>query len=349
MRRSRRQSEYPRRADRSAARRVFFSGQESALHWFCFLSTFAVTLNNHIPGAVSIMISLYAAVRILVDQNPKKRYFITASLFGALAVTCELPAVLIAFLLCALLLVRFPKKTLLVSIPAGLVVAAAFFGTNLIAHGTVRPAYSQKRDHIALAKLENSENTANRFLVSSFDKNDWYIYRYFPSGVKRDLKYARMSYWSDRQGVDRGEESHWRYAFHALVGHHGLFSLTPVWFLSIAGLFLQLRRNREGEAGPDCRFAAGMVICIALFFFCFYLSRDQGDRNYGGMTCGLRWFFPLIPFWILSMLPALNRIGGTRIGRITALLLLFLSALSAAYPLWNPWSHPWILNMMLGR
>ncbi|MBO7725462.1 MAG: hypothetical protein J6S40_03250 [Thermoguttaceae bacterium] len=309
-----------------------------------FLSTFAVTLNNHLPGAAAIMISLYATARILADGDSRTRYFFAAGLFGALAVACELPAVLIALLVCLALLFRFPKKTLLVSVPAGLAVAAAFFGTNILAHGTFRPAYSQKRDHIALAKAEHPTET-DRFLVTSFDPNDWYIYRFFPGTAKRDPKNARMSYWSDRQGVDRGEPSRARYAFHALLGHHGLFSLSPILLLSVAGACIWLFRG----PGTERRLFAGGVLLTAVFFFLFYVSRNQGDRSYGGMTCGLRWFFPLIPFWILTMLPALDRLGRTRTGRAAALILLFLSAFSVAYPLWNPWSHPWILNLTFGR
>ncbi|MCR5360243.1 MAG: hypothetical protein K6E55_10215 [Thermoguttaceae bacterium] len=315
-----------------------------ALCFGTFLSTFAVTLNNHLPGAAAIMIALYAAARILADGDSRGRYFFAAGLFGALAVACELPAVLIALLICLALLFRFPKKTALVSIPAGLAVAAAFFGTNILAHGTFRPAYSQKRDHIALAKAEHPAET-DRFLVTSFDPNDWYIYRFFPGTAKRDPKNARMSYWSDRQGVDRGEPSRARYAFHALLGHHGLFSLSPIWLLSVAGACIWLFRG----PGTGRRLFAGGVLLTALFFFVFYVSRNQGDRSYGGMTCGLRWFFPLIPFWILTMIPALDRLGRTRAGRAAALILLLLSAISVAYPLWNPWSHPWILNLTFGR
>lgn len=315
-----------------------------ALCFGTFLSTFAVTLNNHLPGAAAIMISLYSAARILADGERGAGYFFAAALFGALAVACELPAALIALLICLALLFRCPRRTALVSIPTGLVVAAAFFGTNLIAHGTYRPAYGMKRDHIALARAEHPDRT-DRFQVTSFDPNDWYIYRYFPANAKRDASSARMSYWSDRQGVDRGEPSRAVYAFHALLGHHGLFSLSPIWLLSLAGAFVWL----FGAPGKGCRLFAGGVLLTALFFFAFYVSRDQGDRSYGGMTCGLRWFFPLIPFWILTMLPALDRLGRTRAGRVLALVLLFVSCLSVAYPLWNPWSHPWILNLTFGR
>jgi hypothetical protein len=319
-----------------------------ALCFGTFLSTFAVTLNNHLPGAVAIMFMLYAAVRVLADRSLRKRYFFVAALFGALSVACELPAVLIALFLCAVLLFRHPAKTCLISIPTGLVVAAAFFGTNLVAHHTFRPAYSHKRDHIALARAEGGAENG-RFLVTSFDPNDWYIYRYFPGNVLRDPKNARMSYWSDRQGIDQGESSRLRYAFHALVGHHGLFSLTPVWLLSAVGTLIWLFRKPRREEEIDCRLMAAGVLLVALFFFFFYISRNQGDRNYGGMTCGLRWFFPLIPFWILTMLPALERLGRSRCGRGFAIFLLFVSVFSAAYPLWNPWTHPWITNLILGR
>ena len=314
-----------------------------------FLSTFAVTLNNHLPGAVAIMLALYAAARILADGEPKKRYFFAAALFGALAVVCEMPSVLIALLLCAALLRRYPAKTCLISIPAGLAVAAAFFGSNYFVHGTVRSAYSHKRDHIALAKAEGGAVNGH-YYVRSFDPGDWYIYRYFPGGVPREAKNARMSFWSDRQGVDKGEPSRLRYALNALAGHHGLFSLTPVWLLSLAGLLIWLfRATCGGDPFPDTRLFAAAVLFTAVCFFAFYVSRPQGDRNYGGMTCGLRWFFPLIPFWILGLLPALNVCARHRVLRAAALLLLALSVLSAAYPLWNPWSHPWILNLLLGR
>lgn len=312
-----------------------------------FLSTFAVTLNNHLPGVVAIIIALYAAVRILVDGEPKRRYFFIAALFGSLAVACEIPAILIAGLICLALLRKFPLRTIFVSLPAALAVIAAFFGTNYIAHGSFRQAYAHKRDHIALAKAENPD-AADGFKVTTFDPNDWYVYRYFPSGAKREAKNARLSYWSDRQGIDRGEESRGVYALHALVGHHGLFSLTPVWILSVVGLFFWLFKRKGAENVPvtEIRLAGGAILAATLFFFVFYIMRDQGDRNYGGMTCGLRWFFPLIPFWILSMLPVLNILAKSRPGRTLALVLIFISAMSVSYPLWNPWSPPWFMNLM---
>jgi hypothetical protein len=38
------------------------------------------------------------------------------------------------------------------------------------------------------------------------------------------------------KGIDFNQEPASVYAFHLLFGHHGWFSLTPVWFLALAGL-----------------------------------------------------------------------------------------------------------------
>lgn len=322
-------------------------GRVFAMATLCFatfLSTFAVTLNNHLPGAVCVMLAVYAASRILADGRRNIRYFLSAGFFGALAVACELPAALIALVLCAALVWKSPKKTLGVAVPAGLIVAAGFFGTNIAAHGSIRPAYAQKRDHVALAQEQNP-NVPQAMQVKSFDPNDWYVYRFIPAGKIREPKNSRLSYWSNRIGIDRGEPSRRMYLLHTTIGHHGLFSLSPVWILSMAGLFMLL--VQPGETQRLGRGFAVSVLLMTAIFYAFYLSRDQGDRSYGGMTSGLRWFFPLIAFWILGMLPLLDRWASGRLGRGVALTLLFFSAMSVAYPVWNPWSHPWFYFLML--
>ncbi|MDO4586984.1 MAG: hypothetical protein Q4C95_06755 [Planctomycetia bacterium] len=364
-----------------------------------FVSTFVVTLNNHIPGVVSIIIATYAGFQILYEKRIQKRYFVLAGLFGAFAVACELPVLAMTALFCFILLAKYPSKTILVAIPCGLIVVVGFFGTNYRAHGTFKPAYAQKRDHVSLAQqqsiskddsileeslsqetlnskkqlndLESDQShiseasksnresgksepnlltqqskadSASPFLVQTFDPDDWYVYHYIPSGKSRDVKNSRLSHWANRTGIDRGEPSQKTYAFHATVGHHGLFSLTPVWILSILSLLMTVFRRK---ISIQARCFAILILGLSLLFFVFYLTRDQGDRNYGGMTCGLRWFFPLIPFWVLIMLPLLDKISKFRIFRGIALILLFFSAMSVAYPVWNPWSHPWLYHLLI--
>ena len=60
--------------------------------------------------------------------------------------------------------------------------------------------------------------------------DNWYDYTYTRGGKEYE------SYWRDPHGIDRGEPSRGTYVLHATVGHHGIFSLTPIWLLSVWGL-----------------------------------------------------------------------------------------------------------------
>ena len=55
------------------------------------------------------------------------------------------------------------------------------------------------------------------------------------------------------------------------------------------------------------------------------------------------WFAPL---WLVALLPAADRLAASRGGRIFAAVLLALSVMSASYPTWNPWTHPWLYNFL---
>jgi hypothetical protein len=279
-----------------------------------FLTTYAVTLNNHVPGAVCAAIALYAAIRIWLDGERRWRYFLLAGLFGALTVADELPALSLLAALSAVLLWKSPARALLALTPACLLVAAGFFGTNWIAFHSLRPAYLHR------SKTDAADN--------------WYAYK--------DEK-GQPGYWQNPVGIDQGEPSKAVYAFHCLVGHHGIFSLTPIWILSVVGLGIWL-------TGPEDRRLRELALLIAavslvcLSFYLFYLP--QSDRNYGGMSSGLRWMFWFTPMWLVAMLPALDAMSARRGLRGLAWLMLGVSVLSVSYPTWNPWTHPWLLNYL---
>jgi hypothetical protein len=275
-----------------------------------FLTTFAVSINNHLPAAVCAAIVLWAAVRIWYDGQRRLRYFAIAGFFSALAVTCELPALSMLALLAAALLWKFPRETLLAFIPPALVVGAAALGTNYAAHGSLRPPYMHR------SQTDPADN--------------WYDFSYERGGKMRD------SYWRNPVGIDRGEPSAAVYTMHATVGHHGVLSLTPIWLLSIWGVYLLWRR--------DLRALAAFIAVLSIVCLTFYLFRPQMDRNYGGMTAGFRWMFWFAPLWLVALLPAAERLGCCRTGRAIALGLLAASVLSAAYPTWNPWTQPWLWN-----
>jgi hypothetical protein len=88
---------------------------------------------------------------------------------------------------------------------------------------------------------------------------------------------------------------------------------------------------------------AMLTIAISAVVLVFYLVKTN---NYGGWTSGPRWFFWLIPLWLLALVPAADWLGNLRWGRGLAYGCLGLSVLSASYPVWNPWRHPSLYNLL---
>jgi hypothetical protein len=268
-----------------------------------FLTTFAVTLNNHLPAAVSVSVALYASSRIWYDGQRRWWYFAAAGLFAAFAAANDLPALALVGLLGIGLLYKAPAATLIAYLPAVLIVAAGYFGTTYAAHDTLQTPYSQR--HL---------------------QGGWYDYE--------------GSYWFGNQqsGIDRGEPSRGRYALHVLAGHHGIVSLTPVWLLSTASVVLQVVGRNQRLPALALLVTALTVVCLV-----FYIGlRPTEDRNYGGMTCGFRWMFWFIPLWLLVMLPAADLAATRRWTRGIAIVLLAGSVASASYAALNPWTHPWL-------
>ena len=279
------------------------------------LTTFANTLNNHIWGAASAAVAIYCYVKIARGERTSGWTFFLCGLATAFTFANELPAASLLALLGLFLLVRDWKRTLMFGVPGVAVVLAAYFGTNYIAHDTLIPPYAHRSQ--------------------TDPEKDWYTYSYEKDGR------VIQSYWQNRQGIDIGEPEVGTYIFHCLIGHHGIFSLTPVWILAMAGLGMwSLRGDRLRR-----ELALG-ILALTIICFVFFMLRPQIDRNYGGMTSGLRWMFWFTPLWLVGMLPAVEWMGKTRIGRGVALVLLAASALSVTYPTWNPWVQPWIYNAM---
>ncbi|MBW8883894.1 MAG: DUF2029 domain-containing protein [Planctomycetia bacterium] len=307
--------------------RVFAVG---AACFATFMTTFAVTLNNHTVAAVSLMVGLAVMTPIfgsaratpLQGVPPGQRVpgewwrFAVAGLsFGFLAAN-ELPAMSLLCLVGAVLLWKAPAKTLVAFLPAVIVIGVAALGTNILAHGDWRTPYAHRSPG-----------------------DNWYDY---PG-----------SYWlpENLRGIDVGESSPWRYAFNCLIGHHGLFSLTPIWVLSAAGCGIWIWRSIRGSrnATEGVPYSASSTVAVitlltSAIVLGFYLTRPQIDRNYGGGTCCLRWLIWLTPLWLVTLLPAVDWLSRNRWGRALCVALLVVSVFSASYATDNPWSHPWIFD-----
>jgi hypothetical protein len=185
------------------------------------------------------------------------------------------------------------------------------------------------------------------------------------------------SYWNNPVSIDAIHEPWYVYLFHITLGHHGVFSLTPVLLLSWAGIFRTLFQ-RDGAAGgsvlPEAqqvvaavpgslevitretcnrqqmlRSLAGLAVVVTLVIFTFYTSitplKPFGlapSRNYGGMSNGFRYSFWLIPLWLIFLPRGLEALGQNRWLRVLALALLGVSLFSAFYATREPWMPSWI-------
>lgn len=346
--------------------------------WGTFLTTFAVTLNNHLPAAISVLLAIFAAIKIIHEGQRETGWFVMSGFFAAFVVANELPGLALFAMLLVALLWLAPKQTLIGFAPAAAVVAAAFFGTNHVAHGSLRPPYGHRGDGAVLATISDAETesilrnqvtdafrdelrdaslevsaqttlratgTSGRWSLFDEATHDRYALWYTGDGFEVrqwDHWYDyEGSYWQPgvKKGVDVGEASKRDYAFHVLVGHHGLFSLTPIWVISFVGVGVWLMRGERSLQAFALMVLTLSVVCIA-----FYLMREERDRNYGGVSCGFRWLFWFTPLWLICMIPAADHIGSNRWGRWVAYAALGISIISATYASMNPWSHPWIFD-----
>jgi hypothetical protein len=306
-----------------------------------FLTTFAVVLNNHLPAAVCAAITLYAALRIWYDAEDRLRYFLLAGFFGALMAACELPALSLFAIVSAALLWKAPRAMLIAYCPAALIVVAAFFATNWIEFHSLVPAYAHRtydrssqpdaaHGYDGTVKLDSGATVQLRG-----NPDNWYDYEF----TRTDGR-TIQSYWRQPQGIDAGEASVGKYAVNLLVGHHGIVSLTPIWLLAIPGFALLFWDKNYRLRGLAIAALLVTIVCIL-----FYIFRPAIERNYGGTTSGFRWVFWLTPLWLMAALPTADKLSTWRAGRIVGCIFLMFSVLSATYPVWNPFTHPWLWNL----
>lgn len=303
------------RFGRRDADRVF------AMVSICFgsqLASFSAVLNNHLFAAAAVALAAELWLSMVEIPKPTFRRSFSTGLVTAFAVTCELPVLALAVWIGVSLLLRRPASVIKGFAPGVLLVTAAFFGTNYMAHNSLQPPYAHRSEE---APADN-----------------WYDYEYTVGGRTRD------SYWRDRQGIDVGEPSKARYALHALVGHHGVFSLTPVWAIGLYGLARMLLARHSRWAARE--FALGVLLTTAACLVFYLALRSQDDRNYGGFTTGFRWLFWLTPIWAAGLPAAIRQMKRTHVGMAIAAACLAWSAMSVSYPTWNPWTHPWIYEWM---
>ena len=327
------------------------------------LTPMAVSLNNHLPAAAATAVVLW----IYVGGTRHRGAVFLAGAAAALAVAFELPSLAMA----GCWTVLFLRRRCLSFLAGAALVAAAFFGTNWIAHRSWRMPYAHRGEGEVIAtvptadwgddldrlvgeevsvpgmgrmRIDRSDEMGRWRLV---DGADWYGV----GQVGREYEVRRWddwyeypgSYWQDgrRVGVDRGEPSRLVYAMHLLVGHHGVLSLTPVWWWWVPGCVVLWNARRW--RGVMTAIVVVTCVCVA-----FYVARPLIDRNYGGVSSCFRWLLWMVPLWWfvaaagVSRWTEADRHPSVGIWRLMSSGLLMASVFSVAIALDNPWVPPWI-------
>lgn len=354
-----------------------------------FLTSFSVTLNNHLLASLGVTGCLVCIMKIGRERDAPWWCYFGAGLAAAFTSANELPALSFLCLVLAFSLVRNPRHALTGTCLGAALIVVTFFVINYRVHNSLRPAYAHRGLGTRIADLPNDQFAdykkptvkeirdslpeSERKLLSSqeprgsqsslrlqesgegfavWDRwgpilalqqgegkwtayrwDDWYDYPIDKTPTRR------RSYWKgDKQGVDRGEPSRAVYAFHALAGHHGIFSLTPLWLLAFVGLGVY------ACAKDERRWFALSVLLLAVVCLSFYVLRPEHDRNYGGVSSGFRWMFWFIPFWLLALLPVADWASGRPWMRRVCYLMFAIGAFSVHYGLNNPWTQPWIFD-----
>ena len=225
-----------------------------------YLLPFTQTLNNHTVAAFSAFFALYQFLRIWDEWELSGWRFAGVGFFAAFAAVNELPAASFLALVAGLLVWRFPKQTLLCLVPAALIPIAAFLAAQYAALGELRLAYEE------------------------FGK-ETYLYEGSLWKTPLELDALNVPWLDPQEAARRGliGESRRTYLFHMTLGHHGFWSLTPIFLFSLPGLIQLLRGG-----GKVLGFLAGLTllatVAVAAHHVYDPLAWDVGGRLHEYVT-----------------------------------------------------------------
>jgi hypothetical protein len=187
----------------------------------CFatlLTVFMPTFNNHTIATCSALFAIHPLMRIWYENERRPGLFVAAGFFAGFTAANELPAAAFLAAVFCLLYYRFPLHTLLFFVPGAILPIAEFLWTNYQAIGRWSPAYSE--------------------FGTSWYEYEGSFWASEPGEAKHGIDWAYQT------------EGSFAYAFHVLFGHHGVFSLSPIYFLSAAGAIGALLAGRR-KAPPS--------------------------------------------------------------------------------------------------
>lgn len=270
-----------------------------AVGCFAYLGVaYATAINNHSIGASIALVGLYYAYRVRRGHDAGLRHWVYSGLCFGFLTAVDLPSGALMAAALVYLGLHDWRKTLLLFCPALLPGLAAQVLINYHITGSLTPAYDNP-------ELKN---------------------------------FAGNYFRTRRSGIDALDEPKHVYAFHVLLGHHGLFSMTPLYVFSLWELIRSLRKR---ALRPE----ALVIGVTCLVITAFYIYRT---RNYGGWCVGMRHLVPIMPLLLLYFGLWLDRVRLTRTVFASVLVAFSVSAFHVQDGLGSPFQfsvwHNWLEN-----
>ena len=204
-----------------------------------YLLPFTETLNNHTLAAFGAFFALYQFIQIWDDGELSAWRFATLGLLAGFTATNELPAMAFVALLGGLLVFRFPGRTLAWYLPFAALPILALATSQYASFGKFALAYE--------------EFGTDAYL---FEGSLW--------KTPLELDALNVPWMDPEEAARRGivAESYGLYLFHMTFGHHGFWSLTPIFLFGAAGLVGLLRGSGK--------LAAALALLLAIAVLCVW-------------------------------------------------------------------------------
>jgi hypothetical protein len=157
-----------------------------------------------------------------------------------------------------------------------------------------------------------------------------------PFYLNSEIKQFKGFHFRNPGDIDGLREPKHIYAFNVLLGHHGLFSMTPLYVFGLWELLRSLWRR--------VHLRESLLSLAALSaFLIFYIFRT---RNYGGWCVGMRWLVPVMPLLLLYFGLWIDRVRLTRWSWSAVLAALLVSGFHVQDGLTSPFQfsiwHNWL-------
>jgi hypothetical protein len=265
---------------------------------FAYLGVaYATAINNHSVAASLALVGFYYAFRIRNGVNVHWRHWLFSGASLGILPAIDLPSLALSAAVGVYLLTYDWKKTLLLFLPCLLPGLVAQLSLSYLTTGSLKPAYGN-----------------------------------------RELKAFSGNYFrSVKTGIDALREPKHIYAFNVLLGHHGLFSMTPLFGFSVWEMGRLLRRRSRWT--PELWVSVTSCLIVTIF----YIWRTH---NYGGWCVGMRWLIPIMPLFLLYFGLWLDRVRITRLTWSFVLAAFLVSSFHVQDGLSSPFQfsvwHNWL-------